>query len=123
MTEMGELAKLFRHSKSSRNQVDKCRVRSVPLKTQLVDAEARLARLKELPLSAFAEKSHKAWKAGFNGQLITSSVDNKDDAIARAKADVAELRVRLSQRLSKTVNQTEGGQNALSSPPNNKGEV
>lgn len=60
----------------------------------LLEAKARLARLKKMPESAFAEKSHKqmGWSFG-GGPPTTYSVDNKVDAIARCEAEIAELEV------------------------------
>lgn len=73
------------------------------LEEQLVAAEAHLARVKKLPQSNW--KPHIA-----NGQFINYSVDAKADAIAYAKADLAELktRLRLSQRLPRA-KATQGG--------------
>lgn len=78
------------------------------LEEQLIDAQAHLARVKLLPPSSWTP--HIA-----NGQFITYSVDAKDNAIAVAKADVAELRarIRLSQQdTPKTVSQDKRGKNA-----------
>lgn len=62
------------------------------LSQELVEARAELARLKKMPLSAFAEKSYK--RIGYTPfGPINYSVDNKDDAIARQEAVVAELEI------------------------------
>jgi hypothetical protein len=62
------------------------------LSVELTEARAHLARLKRLPLSAFAEKSHKVMRYSPFGPF-SYSVDNKDDAIARAEAEIAELEI------------------------------
>jgi hypothetical protein len=59
---------------------------------ELLEAKADVARLKKMPVSAFVEKSSKALRYTPFGPM-SYSVDNKDDAIARAKAKVAELEV------------------------------
>jgi hypothetical protein len=59
---------------------------------ELLQAKAKLARLKKLPVSAFAEKTHERINFTPWGP-IRYSVDNKDDAIAVVKAAIAELEV------------------------------
>lgn len=59
---------------------------------ELIEARAELARLKKLPLSAFAQTSYKTIRSTPFGPM-TYQVDNKDDAIDRAKAIIAELEV------------------------------
>lgn len=62
------------------------------LEEQLVEAKAHLARVKKLPLDAFRPRTP-------GGMLMSEfSVDIKDNAIAYAEADVAELKVRLASQ-------------------------
>ena len=92
---MGLISNIKERLQHSGSKADTSDELDEPLEQQLIDAQAYLARLRELPLSAFAEKSHKAMRMTPFGPT-TYSVDNKDDAIARAKADVVELKVRLN---------------------------
>lgn len=62
------------------------------LDQELIEVRANLARLKKLPLSSFAEKTHNTLRYTAFGPM-TYSVDNKDDAIAKVEAEVAELEV------------------------------
>lgn len=93
-------------SKHSGTQAD---TRSV--QERLWDAEARLARLKELPESAFTQYGRFG--------VETHGVDGKPKAIAYCKAEIAELRVRLSQQDTRSPQTpTKGHQkNATSAPP------
>lgn len=61
---------------------------------ELVEAQAEVARLQAMPLSVFVGKTTKGIRITQFGPM-TYSIDNKDDAIARAKADVAELKAKI----------------------------
>lgn len=73
------------------------------LSDELRQAKAKLAKLKRLPLSAFVEKSHRAIRYTPFGPM-TYAVDNKDDTIARAEANIAELKA-LRQQVKEDVNE------------------
>ena len=63
---------------------------------ELLEAKARLAKLKKLPISAFPKESYEQMKMTPSGPT-SYSVDNKDDSIARAEANVAELEILASK--------------------------
>lgn len=82
---MGLLSRIRGRSKRSGTQAIAPEEQRIPAQ-QLLEAKANLARLKALPVSAFPAQ------IGVSG-ITNYSVDRKADAIARAKAEIAELRV------------------------------
>lgn len=90
---MGVCSIFSRRSKHSEAQADKPESKRTLLK-ELVEAQAEVARLKAMPLSAFTAKTHGNMTMTLYGPM-TYSVDNKDDAIDRAKARVAELKAKI----------------------------
>lgn len=84
---MGLFSRIRGRSKRSGTQADKPESKRTLLK-EYVEATAELARVKVLPVSAFQPRTA-------SGYIITHSVDRKDNAIAYAQADVAELKAKI----------------------------
>ena len=112
---MGLLSKICGRSKHSETQAD---TPEPSLWEQLVDAQAELARLIELPISAFTPRIS-------SGFITEHSIDRKDNAIAYARADVAELKVkwRLSQQDTRSTKTPPRNNKRMPLTPPNKGKV